>query len=306
MPDSPSAPSASKSKAAVFRARLLSTVILWALVAGTFIWGDPTGYFVVVGALAVLGCAEYFRMAKSAGILVFGKFGVGLSVLYSIGIWWVLRTGGDGHDAVGWLDGGLTFAAIIGAFCLLLLRKEKGEDALQPVLYTVFGIFYPALLFHFVTRILFYEYGGAEVELPVTPGAWYALWLVAVTKFTDMGAYLVGSCIGKHKLIPSVSPGKTWEGFYGALVIAQIAGVGMYLLMPQQLAALGGLGSVILIGLVISLLSVVGDLAESVIKRSLTIKDSGQALPGIGGVLDLIDSICFTAPALYLYLSFLA
>lgn len=296
--------SASKpGKAAVFRARLFSTVLLWGLVAGTFLWGHPLGYFFVVGALAVLGCWEYFRMAKGSGIVVFPVFGVSLTIAYSVGTWWMLRSGGQGAGGVGWLDGGITFVAILGGFMLILMRKDKGDCAFQPVLYTLFGIFYPAVLFHFVTRILFFAPEGV-IGPPVTPGAWLALWLVLVTKFTDMGAYIVGSLIGKNKLIPSVSPGKTWEGFFGALVISQVPGVALYLMLPNQLGVLHSLPVVILLGLVIAVLAVIGDLAESVIKRSLTIKDSGHALPGIGGVLDLIDSLCFTAPIFYLYLRF--
>jgi phosphatidate cytidylyltransferase len=103
-------------------------------------------------------------------------------------------------------------------------------------------------------------------------------------------------------MIPHVSPGKTWEGFGGALVFAQLAGCGLYALFPNQLAILGGWPHVIGLGVILALLSVVGDLAESVLKRSLNAKDSGQMLPGIGGALDLIDSLCFTAPALYFYL----
>lgn len=292
-------------KVAVFRARLFSTVLMWGLVAGTFWWGHPIGYFVLVGALAVLGCWEYFRMAKSSGIVVFPTFGLSLTIAYSVGIWWMLRSGGQGPDGVGWLDGGVAFVAILGGFSLILKRRDKGNCAFQPVLYTLFGIFYPVVLFHFVTRILFFTSEGV-VGPPVTPGAWLALWLVLVTKFTDMGAYIVGSLIGKNKLIPSVSPGKTWEGFFGAMVISQVPGIALFLMLPNQLGALHSLPVAILLGLVVAFLAVIGDLAESIIKRSLTIKDSGQALPGIGGVLDLIDSLCFTAPIFYLYLRIFA
>ena len=134
------------------------------------------------------------------------------------------------------------------------------------------------------------------------PGAFVLLWLLAVTKFTDMGAYITGSLIGKHKMIPHISPGKTWEGFGGALFFAQLAACGLYGLMPGKLAALHSWPHVVALGFLLAILAVVGDLAESVVKRSLHAKDSGNMLPGIGGGLDLIDSICFTAPALYFYL----
>ena len=108
--------------------------------------------------------------------------------------------------------------------------------------------------------------------------------------------------IGRHKMIPRISPGKTWEGFFGALFFSQLAACGLFALFPTQLAALGGWPHVIILGFVLALLAVVGDLAESVVKRSLGAKDSGNMLPGIGGALDLIDSLCFTAPVLYFYL----
>ncbi|RYD37636.1 MAG: CDP-archaeol synthase [Verrucomicrobiaceae bacterium] len=133
-------------------------------------------------------------------------------------------------------------------------------------------------------------------------GAFLLLWLLAVTKFTDMGAYIVGSMIGRHKMIPHVSPGKTWEGFGGALLFSQLAACGLYALFPEHLAVFKSWGHVIFLGFLLSILAVIGDLAESVFKRSINAKDSGRMLPGIGGSLDLIDSICFTAPALYFYL----
>eukprot|EP00112_Aurelia_sp_Birch-Aquarium-sp1_P005853 Seg16612.2 transcript_id=Seg16612.2/GoldUCD/mRNA.D3Y31 product="putative protein YnbB" protein_id=Seg16612.2/GoldUCD/D3Y31 len=103
-------------------------------------------------------------------------------------------------------------------------------------------------------------------------------------------------------MIPHISPGKTWEGFFGALFWAQLAACGLYALLPDSLSMLGGWHHVIILGFLLALLAVVGDLAESIVKRSLKAKDSGQTLPGIGGALDLIDSLCFTAPVVYYYL----
>jgi phosphatidate cytidylyltransferase len=103
-------------------------------------------------------------------------------------------------------------------------------------------------------------------------------------------------------MIPHVSPGKTWEGFGGALVFAQLAGCGLFAAFPSELSVLHSWGHVVALGFLLALLAVIGDLAESVVKRALDAKDSGRMLPGIGGSLDLIDSICFTAPALVFYL----
>ena len=124
-----------------------------------------------------------------------------------------------------------------------------------------------------------------------------------MTKFSDMGAYVTGSLIGKHPLIPHISPKKTWEGFFGALVFSTGGACGLLALMPEQLKYLQQRDAVIL-GLVLGFAAIFGDLAESIIKRSCDLKDSGKFLPGIGGALDLIDSILFTAPLLYFYLRF--
>jgi phosphatidate cytidylyltransferase len=125
--------------------------------------------------------------------------------------------------------------------------------------------------------------------------------LVVATKFTDMGAYLVGSTLGRHKMIPRISPKKTWEGTVGGIAFA-IGGVFLCRwVMPNEMAALTNLHAVI-IGLLLGVAAVIGDLAESLIKREAGVKDSSTILPGHGGCLDMIDSLLFTAPLLYVYM----
>jgi len=125
--------------------------------------------------------------------------------------------------------------------------------------------------------------------------------LIVVTKFSDMGAYLVGSVIGRHQMIPHISPKKTWEGFAGALGLSLLASLALFRLMPGHLSLLNWTHAIVL-GLILGFAAVVGDLAESIIKRSTGVKDSGNFLPGIGGALDLVDSLLFTAPLLFFYL----
>jgi phosphatidate cytidylyltransferase len=206
-----------------------------------------------------------------------------------------------------WFDSAAIFFALVGAFTLQLRHPIRGLESLQAVASTVLGFVYIPLLFNFAAKLVFEVPGPGQV-----PGAMLLLWMIAVTKFSDMGAYIVGSMIGKHKMIPHVSPGKTWQGFGGAILFALIAGCGLYAFFREDMPAfatglwrLGGWGNVIGLSITLCLLAVVGDLAESVLKRSLGVKDSGQMLPGIGGGLDLIDSLCFTAPALYFCLQWM-
>ena len=182
-----------------------------------------------------------------------------------------------------------------------MFQKTRDISPLETMAYTIFGLLYVVWLFGFVTKIVY-----VIPRDPVTHhvgGHFYVLWLIVVTKFSDMGAYVTGSLIGKHPLIPHISPKKTWEGFFGALVFSTGGACGLLALMPEQLKYLQQRDAVIL-GLVLGFAAIIGDLAESIIKRSCDLKDSGKFLPGIGGALDLIDSILFTAPLLYFYLRF--
>jgi phosphatidate cytidylyltransferase len=120
-----------------------------------------------------------------------------------------------------------------------------------------------------------------------------------------MGAYALGVLIGKHKMIPHISPAKSWEGFVGALLTSFAGAIVLLLIIPEKLLPLTWSHGLI-IAPILCLTAVSGDLAESVIKRCTQIKDSGHALPGIGGILDLTDSLLFTAPIFYFYLSIIS
>lgn len=122
---------------------------------------------------------------------------------------------------------------------------------------------------------------------------------IFVPKFCDIGAYTVGRLFGKHKMAPVLSPGKTWQGFFGGLVFAMGISVGINSFGP---VLPGGWWTALGFGLTIGIMGVLGDLAESMIKRECQQKDAGQVVPGFGGVLDVVDSILFTAPIAYLWL----
>ena len=259
-------------------------------------------YFGLVSLLGIVAVREYFQMLGKAKVPGHQALGLVVSVMYTMVLGWHLVGGGSIPSA--WE--GVCMALLAAAsFTSCLRRPVAGNEPLVAVALTTLGFVYGCLMFHFVSRIIFLdaEGGGQRVS---EQGAYLLLWLLAVTKFTDMGAYITGSLLGKHKMIPNVSPGKTWEGFVGALFFSQLAGCGLLALFPEALAVLSSYGHVVILGILLALLAVVGDLAESVVKRSLGAKDSGGFLPGIGGSLDLIDSVCFTAPALYLYLQWIA
>lgn len=291
-----------KSKSRVFAERLFSTLLLWSIVTAVFVSDNIWSFMGLMTLCAFLGVKEYFQMTQKGGMPSQPRWGMLVSCSYLVVFAVVLARGGrDALDSLLSLDVAFLVLAVVGGFLCQLRRAVDGKNTVIEVAITALGFVYVAVMFSFVARLLFVP----DLDLPV-PGAWLVIWLVAVTKFTDMGAYAVGSLIGKHKMIPHISPGKTWQGLAGGFLFALLGGCGLFALKPIQLAVLGGWPQVVLLSLILGALAVVGDLAESVLKRSIGVKDSGSTLPGIGGALDLIDSLCFTAPALYFFLKWFA
>ncbi len=293
MPDSSAALS---PKARTFLQRSLSTVVLVTLVTLAFWLSQPWILFGLFVALSLGALAEYFRLFADAGfrrfrIHAFLVAGAYLALVFSAHWGYEL-------DWAGELDG-LAIAALMVLMVLFRVRSPlEGFRSLDEIAATLLGFGYCVLLFSFIPKIYF---------LPVTTAAglpastFYLIHLVAVTKLTDTGAYLVGSAIGRDKLVPHISPGKTWQGFWGSLVFAVGGSYLTWWLLGDRVPLLGPVSTGVL-GLVLGLVAVLGDLAESILKRSLAAKDSGHVMPGIGGFLDLIDSVIFTAPVYYLYL----
>jgi phosphatidate cytidylyltransferase len=119
--------------------------------------------------------------------------------------------------------------------------------------------------------------------------------LVLVVAATDIGAYFAGTRFGRHKLVPQVSPAKTWEGFWGGMACAVVLALLLWWLIPARMAHVS-LAAVVAVVLLTALASVLGDLTVSMVKRESKVKDSGSLLPGHGGLLDRLDSLCSAAP----------
>jgi phosphatidate cytidylyltransferase len=163
---------------------------------------------------------------------------------------------------------------------------------------TLFGLMYVPWLLNFLQKINFFPFAPGS---PADAGKYFVIYFILITKFSDMGAYVVGSLIGKHKMIPRISPAKTWEGFGGAVLVSTGASAAFVHFFGAKMVGMNYLHAVIL-GVILSITAVVGDLVESLFKREAGVKDSGKLFPGIGGILDLLDSLLFNAPIMYLYL----
>lgn len=279
-----------------FFRRLGSTLGLWALIIASLAAQSDYGYFLLILFMALVALYEYFHMVKEQGAPVFTLTGMLCGAVYLVGSFFYLRNHGGEHAQD--LELGVLVAFLFIIFTRQMFRGAAVRAPLEAIGYTVFGLLYIPWLFNFVTKII---YLTPRTEAGDTTGQYYLIYLLVVTKFSDMGAYVFGSLFGKHPFAPHISPKKTWEGFCGALFSSLLGGCWLYVLMPDRLPALR-FEDVFILSLVLGLVAVIGDLAESIIKRSTLAKDSSHILPGIGGTLDLIDSILFTAPVMYFYL----
>lgn len=287
------------SKARVFLRRLLSTVVLWGIILAALFSGNPVlsdyVFLAIIVFLAVSGLVEFYGLVEKRGSVCFRGCGLLGGVLLMVGTFLHLRgllPGIHGTPSrVNDFETSFLILFVLG-LCLRQLFSRSNLAGILAISTTLLGLMYVPWLLNFIQKINFF---------PGVEGQYYLLYFVLITKVSDTGAYVVGSLIGRHKMIPRISPGKTWEGFAGAIVFSTLVSVLFARLAGHHLCGMNGFHAVVL-GVVLSLGAVVGDLIESLFKREAGVKDSGRLFPGIGGILDLLDSLLFNAPLMYLYL----
>ena len=279
-----------------FLSRLGSSIGLWAVALYIIFSGHEIGFFLLISSVGMLGLWEFYAMLDNRKLPNFKLTAMIAGAIFLTGSFYYLRRVGSSESYD--FEVAVLFFFLVVVFTRQLFQVTRDILPLETMAYTLFGLLYVLWLFNFITKIVYLV--PRSPQMAVT-GQFYVLYLIVITKFSDMGAYLIGSVIGKHPLIPHISPKKTWEGFFGALLVSLIGSYGVFLLMPGHLSALNWTHATAL-GLVLGFAAIIGDLAESIIKRSAGVKDSGKMLPGIGGALDLIDSLLFTAPLLFFYM----
>ncbi|MDI2127503.1 phosphatidate cytidylyltransferase [Yinghuangia seranimata] len=182
---------------------------------------------------------------------------------------------------------GLGIATALTALAVMVWRMTEGpEDYLRDMATGVFAAFYLPFLAGFAVLMLADDDGAKRV-----------LTFMIVVVCSDTGAYAAGVLLGKHKMAPKISPGKTWEGFAGAVLTCAVAGALCLTLLLDGQWWQGAL-----LGAVVAATAALGDLVESMIKRDLGVKDMGDLLPGHGGLMDRLDSLLASAPAVWLLL----
>jgi len=300
----PTSAKPSPSKARIFLRRLISTLLLWTVILAALFSGNQMisdgGFVLLVAFLALSGLVEFYDMAEKRGLACFRFSGVSGGLLLMVGTFLNVtgHLGTTGSPArVNDFETGFLILFVLG-LCVRQLFSKSNAAGLVAIATTLFGLMYVPWLLNFIQKINFFPFAPGS---PADAGKFFLLYFILVTKFSDMGAYAVGSLIGKHKMIPRISPGKTWEGFAGAILVSTGASLAFIHFFGAKMVGMNNLHAVIL-GVILSVTAVIGDLIESLFKRETGVKDSGALFPGIGGILDLLDSLLFNAPIMYLYL----
>ena len=286
-----------------FLPRTLSTVFLWLMIIAAYSMRSELAFGILISLPIMVSLWEYFALLKSGGIGHHRELGLGAAAIL-IGLnFCILRSDSFGLQNIA------IFVYEAAVFALLMIflflrefgRNSPGRPTAEAIAFTLFGVIYIPWLFLFMAKILYLTPRDAA---GYTTGQYLVLFVVSVTKFTDVGAFLCGSLFGRTPFFPNISPKKTWEGIAGALVLGVLIGIGVFRFFGNHLPPFS-LGLICSLSLLFGVTGIAGDLAESLLKRSLETKDSGHALPGIGGSLDLIDSLLFTLPLAYFVIGWL-
>ncbi len=246
------------------------------------VWFLPPTFFAVLAVVAAaIGQQELYAMARQRGATPMSVTGIVLGAAVILSMARPLQTM-IGNGPLPWIVFG-----ILVVLSVRLFSSRPVEGALDDIAVTLFGVCYVALLLGYQVAIL------AGI-----PGKRWLLFLYLAIWASDIGAYYVGTAYGRHRLYEKISPKKSIEGLLGGTVASMVVA------LPCKFWLVPSLGwfEALLVGLGLALVGTVGDLAESLIKRSFGVKDSGTVIPGHGGILDRLDSLMFAAPVLYYYL----
>lgn len=253
------------------------------------IWFDePLPWFTVLVAVwGLLAVLEFYRMVAVSKILPLTCFGLVWTLLF------ILHPHFDSEFLVPLL---LTSAVML-SLILLVLSPQK-EGAFTKWAWSLAGVLYVGWLLSYLVALRLEPGPEAFPEA----GRNFVFLALLATFGSDTAAFFVGRALGRHRLAPRISPAKTWEGAIGGLFGAVIISLLFTLPTPLQLPL--SYGQAILLGILVSVFGQLGDLVESLLKRNTGVKESGNLMPGHGGVLDRMDSVVFAGVVVYLYYIF--
>lgn len=271
---------------------LISTVSIIGLII--CIYFSHTSFFkplfiLLNAALISLALKEYFHLTELKGFSPLSKLGIGAGIAYLFALGFSLQ-----HPSLTPLPS----LILLFSFLLFFVASAKHQTtSIGNLAVTVFGLIYLVIPLSCILRINYFFPPQAFED-----GRLWLAYILIVTKMTDIGGYFCGKTFGKKKLAPLISPKKTVEGAFGGIAAALITSLfcALFLNAGESSEAFKlTIWQSIWVGLLISILAQLGDLAESLLKRDAGVKDSSH-LPGLGGVLDIVDSLIFTLPLMYL------
>lgn len=255
----------------------LLVVVVW--------FGGEGGFTVLVAVFGILAALEFYRMVAMAKLLPFTYFGLVWTAFFILGRNSELLSFLTPYFTPGLLMPLLLTSAVVIPLIGLLVRRQK-ERAFNSWVWTVAGILYVGWLL-----------GHLVALRGLDDGRNWVFFILFVTWASDTFAFFVGRKFGRHKLAPSISPGKTWEGAVGGVGAAVIMSILFFAPTPFRLPLISW--QIIPLAVLVSIFGQLGDLVESLLKRNMGVKDSGSLMPGHGGVLDRIDSLVFASVVVY-------
>jgi phosphatidate cytidylyltransferase len=260
------------------------TGFIFVVVLGAAILIHPVTYFLLFGIITAVGMFEFYRLFGDSGPVRANRT---LGILAGLVFYIITCLFASGFVSE------LAYFFIIPFLSFIFIHEmyRKLDNPFPNIGLTILGMLYITIPFSLLVLNGFSSYSFTGYNAQLVLGFFFLQWA------SDTGAYLVGISIGRHPLFPRVSPKKSWEGFVGGVIITQAIAVVIsiyFTVLPRF--------DWIIIATIISIFGVLGDLVESLLKRSLHVKDSGTILPGHGGILDRFDSVIFSAPIVFLYL----
>ncbi|MGE0635584.1 MAG: phosphatidate cytidylyltransferase [Bacteroidia bacterium] len=267
--------------------RLATGVVFLTLVIGSILLVNTTviPFLVFFSLTTAIGLWEFYRICENEKIYVQKRHGI----FVGTGIFFITALISVDHAFFKYQL--LVLPLMYAVFIRELFRNR--ENPFTNIGFTILGIIYIALPFTLLVYIIKPGLSG-EYKPLILLGYFFLIWVF------DSGAYLVGSNFGKHKMFPKISPKKSWEGAVGGTVFT-IMFAYLLSLYVDDLRFVDW----VVIGLIVVVIGTIGDLVESLLKRSVGIKDSGNIMPGHGGILDRFDSILISSPFVFVYLNFI-
>ncbi len=287
----------------MLKQRIISGVLLAGMcVAVANYLPSPACWLLLVGITA-LAQYEFYSMLDKAGLPVFRILGILSGAAVISATFWTI-----GPDAIqlaaGYRWENLVILATVMIVFVRQFPQKHNDRPIVTIAVTLLGVWYVAFLMNYLTRLAFGWRDAGMMHSVGPTGRMMIIYLVAVVKMSDVGAFFTGRSLGRHKLFPRLSPKKTIEGLAGGIVSSIVVSLLFFWLTDGALGKVHfGIHDAIILGILLPVVGVLGDLFESLLKRTAGIKDSGTLIPGMGGVLDVLDSLLFGAPVLYAYVS---